>query len=158
RLGVHQGHGGTQEIRHLLLLARLRLERNVQRKFGHRLLLATLLGNEDAFSPASQAELRLQSDFTGSHHRPASHLHDKDRFSGFAGSFGFPTERVPRLASTHRAAPARLAPRPPVGEDEAQQGEVQERHMTKIIYEIVEHDGGWAYRLDGVYSETFRSH
>ncbi len=30
--------------------------------------------------------------------------------------------------------------------------------MTKITYEIVEHDGGWAYRLDGVFSETFRSH
>jgi cytosine/adenosine deaminase-related metal-dependent hydrolase len=30
--------------------------------------------------------------------------------------------------------------------------------MTKIVYEIVEHDGGWAYRVDGVYSETFASH
>ena len=30
--------------------------------------------------------------------------------------------------------------------------------MTKITYEIVEHDGGWAYRVDGVYSETFSSH
>jgi hypothetical protein len=30
--------------------------------------------------------------------------------------------------------------------------------MTKITYEIVEHDGGWAYRLDGVFSETFRGH
>jgi hypothetical protein len=30
--------------------------------------------------------------------------------------------------------------------------------MTKITYEIVEHDGGWAYRVDGVYSETFKSH
>ncbi len=30
--------------------------------------------------------------------------------------------------------------------------------MTKIIYEIVEHDGGWAYRAEGVYSETFASH
>jgi hypothetical protein len=30
--------------------------------------------------------------------------------------------------------------------------------MTKIIYEIVEHDGGWAYRVDGVFSETFPSH
>ena len=30
--------------------------------------------------------------------------------------------------------------------------------MTKIIYEIVEHDGGWAYRMNGVYSETFPSH
>jgi hypothetical protein len=30
--------------------------------------------------------------------------------------------------------------------------------MTKITYEIVEHDGGWAYRVDGVFSETFQSH
>ena len=30
--------------------------------------------------------------------------------------------------------------------------------MTKVIYQIVEHDGGWAYRVDGVYSEPFPSH
>jgi hypothetical protein len=30
--------------------------------------------------------------------------------------------------------------------------------MTKIVYQIVEHDGGWAYRVDGVYSETYPSH
>jgi hypothetical protein len=30
--------------------------------------------------------------------------------------------------------------------------------MAKITYEIVEHDGGWAYRMNGVYSETFASH
>jgi hypothetical protein len=30
--------------------------------------------------------------------------------------------------------------------------------MNKIHYEIVEHDGGWAYRLDGVFSETFPNH
>jgi hypothetical protein len=30
--------------------------------------------------------------------------------------------------------------------------------MTRITYEIVEHDGGWAYRANGVYSETFPSH
>jgi hypothetical protein len=29
--------------------------------------------------------------------------------------------------------------------------------MSHVTYEIVEHDGGWAYRVDGVYSETFRS-
>jgi hypothetical protein len=34
----------------------------------------------------------------------------------------------------------------------------QERHMTKVTYEIVEHDGGWAYRVNGVFSETFPSH
>ena len=27
--------------------------------------------------------------------------------------------------------------------------------MTNVIYRVVEHDGGWAYTLDGVYSETF---
>lgn len=30
--------------------------------------------------------------------------------------------------------------------------------MTKVVYEIVEHDGGWAYSVDGVYSETYPSH
>jgi hypothetical protein len=30
--------------------------------------------------------------------------------------------------------------------------------MAKVTYQIVEHDGGWAYRVDGVYSETFLSH
>lgn len=30
--------------------------------------------------------------------------------------------------------------------------------MTKIVYEIVEHDGGFAYRVGATLSETFRSH
>ena len=30
--------------------------------------------------------------------------------------------------------------------------------MTKITYEIVRHDGGWAYRVDETYSEPFPSH
>ena len=30
--------------------------------------------------------------------------------------------------------------------------------MTTLTYEIVEHDGGWAYQVDGTYSETFPSH
>jgi hypothetical protein len=30
--------------------------------------------------------------------------------------------------------------------------------MSKIVYRIVEHDGGWAYQLDGAFSETFPSH
>lgn len=30
--------------------------------------------------------------------------------------------------------------------------------MTHVTYRIVEHDGGWAYTLDGVFSETFPSH
>lgn len=27
--------------------------------------------------------------------------------------------------------------------------------MTKVVYRVVEHDGGWAYSLDDVFSETF---
>ena len=30
--------------------------------------------------------------------------------------------------------------------------------MAEITYEIVEHDGGWAYRVDGAFSESFPSH
>ncbi len=29
---------------------------------------------------------------------------------------------------------------------------------TKVTYEVVEHDGGWAYRVNGVFSETFPTH
>ena len=30
--------------------------------------------------------------------------------------------------------------------------------MGKIVYEVVPHDGGWAYRLNGAYSESFPTH
>jgi hypothetical protein len=30
--------------------------------------------------------------------------------------------------------------------------------MSHLTYKIVQHDGGWAYQADGVFSETFRSH
>ena len=29
--------------------------------------------------------------------------------------------------------------------------------MSTETYKIVQHDGGWAYQVDGVYSETFAS-
>ena len=29
--------------------------------------------------------------------------------------------------------------------------------MAKVTYSIVEHDGGWAYRVDGTFSETYRT-
>ena len=29
--------------------------------------------------------------------------------------------------------------------------------MAKVTYEIVEHDGGWAYKVGDTFSETFRS-
>ncbi|MCY1668253.1 DUF2188 domain-containing protein [Rhizobium sp. SL86] len=30
--------------------------------------------------------------------------------------------------------------------------------MTKVTYKVVQHDGGWAYRVDDVFSETFPTH
>jgi hypothetical protein len=30
--------------------------------------------------------------------------------------------------------------------------------MSKVTYEIVEHDGGWAYKVGDVFSEPFPSH
>ena len=30
--------------------------------------------------------------------------------------------------------------------------------MTRIVYRIVPHDGGWAYKLGDSFSETFASH
>lgn len=33
-----------------------------------------------------------------------------------------------------------------------------ESSMTRITYEIVQHAGGWAYKLGDVFSETFASH
>ncbi len=30
--------------------------------------------------------------------------------------------------------------------------------MTRITYHIVQHDGGWAYKVDETFSETFSSH
>ena len=30
--------------------------------------------------------------------------------------------------------------------------------MANVTYEVVEHDGGWAYKVNGVFSETFRTH
>lgn len=30
--------------------------------------------------------------------------------------------------------------------------------MSEVTYQIVEHDGGWAYKVDGVFSEPFPTH
>jgi Uncharacterized protein conserved in bacteria (DUF2188) len=30
--------------------------------------------------------------------------------------------------------------------------------MSKIVYHVVQHDGGWAYRVDETFSESFPTH
>ena len=36
-------------------------------------------------------------------------------------------------------------------------GAAGEKSMARVTYAIVEHDGGWADRVDSTFSETFRS-
>jgi Uncharacterized protein conserved in bacteria (DUF2188) len=36
--------------------------------------------------------------------------------------------------------------------------EFSPRTMPDVTYEIVQHDGGWAYKFNGVFSETFSTH
>jgi len=35
---------------------------------------------------------------------------------------------------------------------------IQPLPTSDVTYEIVQHDGGWAYRVDGVFSEPFPTH
>jgi hypothetical protein len=44
---------------------------------------------------------------------------------------------------------------PPVAAPGQQKGEFPMSHVT---YKIVQHDGGWAYTVDGVFSEAFATH
>lgn len=30
--------------------------------------------------------------------------------------------------------------------------------MAELVYHVVQHDGGWAYKVGGSYSETFSTH
>jgi hypothetical protein len=30
--------------------------------------------------------------------------------------------------------------------------------MAELVYHVVQHDGGWAYKVDGSFSETFPTH
>ena len=30
--------------------------------------------------------------------------------------------------------------------------------MTRIVYEVVEHDGGWTYKVGDVFTETYATH
>ncbi len=34
----------------------------------------------------------------------------------------------------------------------------QTEQLTDVTYEIVQHDGGWAYKVNGVFSEAFSTH
>jgi hypothetical protein len=35
--------------------------------------------------------------------------------------------------------------------------QIEKSNMSHVTYQIVEHDGGWAYKVDDIFSETFPS-
>jgi len=47
-----------------------------------------------------------------------------------------------------------------VGEENAIKAEIPHRSriMSHVTYRIVEHDGGWAYKVGDTFSETFPDH
>jgi hypothetical protein len=34
----------------------------------------------------------------------------------------------------------------------------EKKAMAKLVYQVVQHDGGWAYKVGDVYSEAYRTH
>jgi Uncharacterized protein conserved in bacteria (DUF2188) len=46
----------------------------------------------------------------------------------------------------------------PGGRHPASPSATSEFEMSHVTYKIVQHDGGWAYTVDGVFSEAFPSH
>jgi hypothetical protein len=57
----------------------------------------------------------------------------------------------------HRANCIMMTWNPPAAAGPAR-AQPKEKPMSKVTYEIVPHDGGWAYRVDGTYSERFTTH
>lgn len=57
-----------------------------------------------------------------------------------------PEERAAALTFAHASAHCRCTPKAPGVS------------MSKVTYEIVPHDGGWAYRVGETYSEAFPTH
>src|SRR5665213_2119471 len=81
-----------------------------------------------------------------------------------------------RLGSVHTGTPRQSAPAGPleplmlecaalelptrvgIGSWRVAAGRAEEVMVSEIHYKIVEHDGGWAYALGDVFSETYRNH
>jgi hypothetical protein len=76
---------------------------------------------------------------------------------------GRPTLPAPdlqvKLAERHRTAyDSATPPRSPVRFASPDSPSLPEPEMVQITYRIVEHDGGWAYKLGETFSETFATH
>src|SRR5262245_22437828 len=67
-------------------------------------------------------------------------------------------EAATGLDGVHAQMTASAARSPCPASGAASTAQREERHMSRVTYEIVQHDGGWAYRVGDVFSDPFPTH
>ena len=68
-------------------------------------------------------------------------------------------KKVTRRKTHHERTSKRTAQsRSQVSEKSRRGIKIERLPTSDVTYEIVQHDGGWAYRVDGVFSEAFPTH
>src|SRR3954463_303252 len=63
-----------------------------------------------------------------------------------------PSARFPDFAALHPGYASRMKP------CYTFHNSTESVPMSHVTYKIVQHEGGWAYTVDGAFSETFPSH
>jgi hypothetical protein len=63
-----------------------------------------------------------------------------------------------RKAHHERTSKSTAQSRSLVSEKSRRGIKIERLPTSDVTYEIVQHDGGWAYRVDGVFSEAFPTH
>lgn len=127
------------------------------------------------YSAASQAVLRRSAAFIAETRALLASLRQDDVLAGLDGRLVQARREEPVYREKYRAvmvrcgAAVRASPnRRPAADTPAGGGgtsafatlsvslaAVREKFMSKLHYKVVEHDGGWAYRLNDVFSEPF---
>jgi len=68
-------------------------------------------------------------------------------------------KKVTRPKTHHERTSKRAAQSRSQGSEKYRRGiKIEQLPASDVTYEIVQHDGGWAYKVDGVFSEAFPSH
>ena len=67
-------------------------------------------------------------------------------------------KKVIRKARHDRRSKGTAQLRPKVSGKARRSTQIEQRTAFDVTYEIVQHDGGWAYKVNGVFSEAFSTH
>lgn len=126
---------------------------------AYRLVLSPWVGHGCRYQPTCSAYALEALDRHGALRGGALTLRRLGRCHPWGGH-GY--DPVPGADPRHDArvpAPGPAEPRPAlvVGRPVRHAGAEGGTPMSRLVYRIVEHDGGWAYQADGTYSETFAS-